>query len=820
MWSLILTLITAHAWYETIWEVDQVTLPFRLLNPEARGTGDTFQYRVFDDITAACDSSPDSNGFHVYDGDPTTFAIGGLTAGEDYLICFDSNFRGHNLDVDGNDFVGDSVDTGPLLREVRNWGDNIWGPSMYEFFAGTQNFIINASAGIPNLQNVRSTEAMFVFSPFNQPIGNWNVSQVTNMAQMFAYSPFNQPIGDWDVSQVADMTYMFVNSQFNQPIGDWNVSQVTNMAYMFVNSQFNQPIGNWNVSQVTDMIQMFAGSNFDQEIGSWNIAQGTDTQELLSQSSMSIDNYDLTIIGWNNNLVASNVTDLIIGVDELYYCQAGAARNNLIVNQHFTFSGDNFGCFNISFKLITRDEVQHTATFINDGNESIYITEIPNVLYNCTPTLVLVGAPFVCNYNPSVPTFNITVRGGRSFNLRSFGVNLTSLNNNPGVGHPVPGNYSDVVPAGVCGAQITVAGAGGGRGDNSYGVGGRGGSGSLIQITFDNLTIGQMLQFEIGNVGHNGARINDPDGINAEGGQLSSLSIDWQLVLVAGGGGGGGGYGSGNGGDGGTVNITDASCTPGLGGLGGDGGNNGENGVGMIGGIGGSSDVFGDEYGGNGGNGMCGGGGGGGGHTEALGGTGATGAENGGAGGYGAGGGGGGSSYLNITFPITNYSAVPASSAGNGFAVIEWSLCEQSLTFPSPIITHPGESGIINYPTVAGTEITTVNNPGNLSFYARNGRIGFTVPLTTPPGTYSPTLILTIPGVGIVYLTLTITVESTACPQLSQLRCITQQSQSPYWAYDVTTCTCQCNTVALAAACSSFGASCAAVTSACTCQSL
>jgi surface protein len=102
---------------------------------------------------------------------------------------------------------------------------------------------------------------MFYGTPFNQPIGDWNVSSVTNMRGMFdKASSFNQSIGDWNVSSVTDMEQMFLGaSSFNQPIGDWNVSFVTNMQGMFNYTPFNQPIEDWNVSSVSDMVNMFGG---------------------------------------------------------------------------------------------------------------------------------------------------------------------------------------------------------------------------------------------------------------------------------------------------------------------------------------------------------------------------------------------------------------------------------------------------------------------------------------------------------------------------------------------------------------------------------
>jgi len=103
---------------------------------------------------------------------------------------------------------------------------------------------------------------MFYETPFNQPIGDWNVSAVISMANMFnRASSFNQSIANWDVSGATTMQGMFRVTPFNQPIGDWNVSAVTNMAGMFYGTPFNQPIEDWNVSSVSDMVNMFGGAD-------------------------------------------------------------------------------------------------------------------------------------------------------------------------------------------------------------------------------------------------------------------------------------------------------------------------------------------------------------------------------------------------------------------------------------------------------------------------------------------------------------------------------------------------------------------------------
>ena len=165
------------------------------------------------------------------------------------------------------------------LKAVQQWGTQKWTSmaNMFQSCALLNSFPSQA----PDLSLCTNMYQMFYDTPFNQPIGSWNVSQVTNMQQMFMYTPFNQPIGDWDVSQVTNMYQMFFGTPFNQPIGNWNVSNVSNMFQMFMQTPFNQPIGDWDVSKITSMYQMFYGTPFNQPISNWDMSHVTDMQQMF-----------------------------------------------------------------------------------------------------------------------------------------------------------------------------------------------------------------------------------------------------------------------------------------------------------------------------------------------------------------------------------------------------------------------------------------------------------------------------------------------------------------------------------------------------------
>ena len=86
---------------------------------------------------------------------------------------------------------------------------------------------------------------------------------------MFLISSFNNggspSISGWTINTTSNvsMFWMFRATPFNQPIGSWNVSKVTNMESLFHGAtNFNQNIGSWNVSGVTNFINFMAGKTF------------------------------------------------------------------------------------------------------------------------------------------------------------------------------------------------------------------------------------------------------------------------------------------------------------------------------------------------------------------------------------------------------------------------------------------------------------------------------------------------------------------------------------------------------------------------------
>ena len=117
---------------------------------------------------------------------------------------------------------------------------------------------------------------------------------------------FNGDLSKWDVSHVTDMNRMFVGClNFNGDLSNWDVSKVTDINSMFAEAiNFNQHLNKWDVSKVTDMSGMFEYATlFNQPLNKWKLSPNMLIDGLQEFMSRSIDqnNYDATLIGWNNH---------------------------------------------------------------------------------------------------------------------------------------------------------------------------------------------------------------------------------------------------------------------------------------------------------------------------------------------------------------------------------------------------------------------------------------------------------------------------------------------------------------------------------------
>ncbi|MCB0492190.1 MAG: BspA family leucine-rich repeat surface protein [Cyclobacteriaceae bacterium] len=261
--------------------------------------------------------------------------------------------------------------------------------NMNSMFRNANSF--NMPIGSWDVSNVTNMNSLFAFTPFNQDISGWDMTSVTTISSMFTFSQFNQNIDGWDVSNISNMSSAFSGAVFNQPIGSWDVTGVTNMTSMFASAQFfNQDIGGWNVSNVGFMGNMFSNANafnqdlsswdvsnvtnmsgmfnltlaFDQSLASWDIANVSFMTGMFSNSGISVDNYDQTIIGW-----ASLTGPLQLGVTfggfNVFYCNSGPERAALTAAYGWIFDDGGQQC--PAGEIAVFEGPNNTGAEITDG---------------------------------------------------------------------------------------------------------------------------------------------------------------------------------------------------------------------------------------------------------------------------------------------------------------------------------------------------------------------------------------------------------------------------------------------------------------------
>ena len=356
-----------------------------------------------------------------------------------------------NWDISNVQFLDGLFEGAEAFNQpIGNWNvQNL--KSMHALFAGASSFNQDISAW--NLTNVQNMSGMFSGAiAFDQDISNWDVSNVTSMNSMFPSAvSFNSPLNSWDVSSVTDMRAMFDGAiSFNQPIGDWDVSNVRHMSSMFVEAiSFNQPLNEWNVFNVTNMSGMFLGaSSFDQDIsdwnmsnvvsiggmfnnavsfnqnlGKWNIGNVTNMDYLFNDAGLSIENYDKTLIGWND--LQSLQNDVILDAGNSQFCEAAEVRQNIVDTYGWIISDggealfcneDNDAdgvldhldsCLNTTggavvdahgCEIIPVDAISiygQTPTCINESNGSI---EISSILVDHVFTITIAGTTLDAEY--------------------------------------------------------------------------------------------------------------------------------------------------------------------------------------------------------------------------------------------------------------------------------------------------------------------------------------------------------------------------------------------------------------------------------------
>jgi surface protein len=246
---------------------------------------------------------------------------------------------------------------------------------------------ISFNKNINNWNVLGATDMSFMFSgatSFKGDISGWNTISVNDMSSMFSNAiSFNGDIRGWNTISVNNMSEMFSGAvTFNKDISDWSTISVTNMSSMFSNAiSFNQDISGWNTINVPTMNSMFSGAtSFNQDIGEWNIIGVTDMGNMFDNSGLSTTNYDALLIDWSEQNVKPNV---LFGAVNLTYCTGEDARQNLIDNKGWLFTGDELACSTAS---VDEQNQLNITIYPNPTSDIVYIegnySQLKTVVYD------------------------------------------------------------------------------------------------------------------------------------------------------------------------------------------------------------------------------------------------------------------------------------------------------------------------------------------------------------------------------------------------------------------------------------------------------
>ena len=280
-------------------------------------------------------------GASAFTGDLSGWDVSSVT----YMARMFSGATSFDGDLSGWDVSG-VVNMEGMFSDAKAFNSNLsnWDVSgvlnMSRMFSGAGSF--NGDVSGWDVSSVMYMERMFLGArSFNGDLSSWDVSGVRDMNWMFALATrFNGDLSGWDVSSVTDMSWMFASAAaFNGDLSGWDVSGGPNMQGMFAsNGAFNGDLSGWDVSAVKNMGYMFSGARaFNRDLSSWDVSGVTDVRSMFSNSGLSISTYDAILQGWSRQTLNA---DLSLGANGLLYCEAVDARQSIIDNYNWSFSGD------------------------------------------------------------------------------------------------------------------------------------------------------------------------------------------------------------------------------------------------------------------------------------------------------------------------------------------------------------------------------------------------------------------------------------------------------------------------------------------------
>ena len=99
-------------------------------------------------------------------------------------------------------------------------------------------------------------------------------------------------------------------------------------------------INTWDTSLIKDMSNLFEDKEtFNENIGNWDVSNVNNMLNMLDNSGLSVDNYNLTLNGWASQIVQQNIT---LGAEGLKYSSVGETGREILINDYkWDIKGDS-----------------------------------------------------------------------------------------------------------------------------------------------------------------------------------------------------------------------------------------------------------------------------------------------------------------------------------------------------------------------------------------------------------------------------------------------------------------------------------------------
>jgi surface protein len=253
-----------------------------------------------------------------------------------------------------------------------NWGDNTTNTTFVSHtYTSKSIFTVKIyGTNIHNLNNNGNANAQYLIScTYFGNVGLTNLSNAFKGCSSLTSVPTTLP---------STLTNTSLESMFQ---GATIFNGKINITNTFVGDAFDQDISTWNVTNIVNMTNMFQGATiFNKNISSWNVIALQRANNMLSNTSFSMINYDLLLSSWSTKNVKFDVSFNNIGLT--YSLNGFNGRNTLEDIKRWYFGIDTYSFTN-------DDKIKYIIAGTNNYATTSFESTtgvLPNLLINNNTT--------------------------------------------------------------------------------------------------------------------------------------------------------------------------------------------------------------------------------------------------------------------------------------------------------------------------------------------------------------------------------------------------------------------------------------------------